>query len=207
MNDSATERRQVSAQNRRKSILEAAARIFAQRGYERATTREIAAEAGVSEGTIYTYFASKQELLTELADEFQTRLAEVVPLTASGKDLRAVIEGAVEAVLQVIAENATLVRGLLTAVWDHGYGFHGYMLPGTAALMEQVESFLSARVAAGAMRPCNVHAVARMAMGMVIYVAAPYVQGIEPLPSAEERHEQAHLLVTILFDGLRSQEA
>lgn len=207
MNDNASDRRQMLAQNRRKSILEAASRVFAQRGYERATTREIAAEAGVSEGTIYTYFASKQELLTELASEFQTRLAQVVPLATSGSDVQEMIERAVERVLEVIAENVTLVRGLLTAVWDHGYGFHGYMLPGTAALMEQVEWFLAARVAAGAMRPCDVRAVARMAMGMVIYLAAPYVQGIEPLPSADERREQARLLVTILFQGLRIQEA
>jgi len=46
-----------------------------------------------------------------------------------------------------------------------------------------------------------------MAMGMVIYLAAPYVQGIEPLPSADERREQARLLVTILFQGLRIQGA
>jgi AcrR family transcriptional regulator len=41
----------------------AAVRLFSQQGYARTTTKEIAAEAGISEGTIYTYFGSKQDLL------------------------------------------------------------------------------------------------------------------------------------------------
>ncbi len=204
MTDITVDRRQRLAQNRRKSILDAAARVFARRGYERATTREIAAEAGVSEGTIYTYFASKQELLTELAGEFQAQLARAVPTDSAEGEMRQVIVDAVSQVLEVIASNATLVRGLLTAVWDHGYGFHGYMLPGTAAIVDQVEGFLASRVALGAMKPCDVHAVARMAMGMVIYLAAPYVQEIEPFPSALRRRELSELLVTILFEGLQS---
>ena len=77
------------------------------------------------------------------------------------------------------------------------------LLPGTQKLITQVEQFLNARIAVGAMKACDVHTVARMVMGMVIYVAAPYVQEIEPLPSAAERREQARLLVDILFDGLR----
>ena len=43
-------------------ILDAAERVFNRRGYDRATTREIAAEAGVSEGTLYNYFPSTPRL-------------------------------------------------------------------------------------------------------------------------------------------------
>lgn len=48
---------------RRLSILQAAIETFAQQGFVASRTRDIAARAGVAEGTIYLYFESKDELL------------------------------------------------------------------------------------------------------------------------------------------------
>jgi TetR/AcrR family fatty acid metabolism transcriptional regulator len=48
---------------RRRAILDAAIETFAQQGFVAARTRDIAAHAGVAEGTIYLYFDSKDELL------------------------------------------------------------------------------------------------------------------------------------------------
>jgi AcrR family transcriptional regulator len=196
-------RRARRAEKRRQDIIEAAARVFARKGFERATTREIALEADVSEGTIYNYFASKQQLLVELADMVQEELGAIVPASQPGMDMRAMVAAALERALTVIAEHAVVIRGLLTALWDRGYGFHGYLLPGAQKLMARVEEFLQARIAAGAMRPCDVHLVARMVTGMVIYVTVPYIQELEPVPSAEQRRQQAELMVSVLFDGLR----
>lgn len=47
---------------RRRSILEAATRVFSEKGVEQATMAEVAAEAGISPGAIYRYFENKQEL-------------------------------------------------------------------------------------------------------------------------------------------------
>jgi AcrR family transcriptional regulator len=57
-------------------LLEAAATVFAEKGFHRATTREIASVAGVSEGTIYNYFDSKEGLLIGI----MARLAELESL-------------------------------------------------------------------------------------------------------------------------------
>ena len=54
------------AEARRMQILMGASQVFAEKGYHQATTKEIAKAAGVSEGTIYNYFANKRELLVEL---------------------------------------------------------------------------------------------------------------------------------------------
>src|ERR1700738_2274042 len=54
--------------SRTEQILDAAARLFAQRGYAAADTQQLADELGVGKGTIYRYFPSKEELFLAAAD-------------------------------------------------------------------------------------------------------------------------------------------
>ncbi|MBM4429151.1 MAG: TetR/AcrR family transcriptional regulator [Chloroflexi bacterium] len=199
------ERRARHLAERRESILEAAAHVFARKGFEKATTREIAQEADVSEGTIYNYFTSKRELLTALADMVQSHFAAVVPVPIGRGDDRANITKAVERVLEVIAEQAVVIRGLLTALWeDQGYDAQTFLIPGMSDLVSRVVAYLQGRMAAGSIRSCDVQVVARMIVGMIVYLAMPYVRGTEPVPSGAERRQQAELLVSILMDGLRA---
>lgn len=50
----------------REKILDAALKLFSQRGYLGATTRQIAGEAGVAEVTLFRHFGSKEKLLEEV---------------------------------------------------------------------------------------------------------------------------------------------
>jgi AcrR family transcriptional regulator len=59
--------------DRRGAILAAAERCFIGQGYDRATMREIAREAGVSTGAIYTYFATKAAILAAICNEQAAR--------------------------------------------------------------------------------------------------------------------------------------
>lgn len=52
----------LSAAERRAAIIEAAIRLFAERGFRGATTRELAAAVGVSEPVLYQHFPSKADL-------------------------------------------------------------------------------------------------------------------------------------------------
>ena len=68
----------VTAQTKeatRKGILDAARRLFARKGYEETTTRDIAREAGIASGTLFNYFPSKEAIVARLAGE---ALGEVV---------------------------------------------------------------------------------------------------------------------------------
>jgi AcrR family transcriptional regulator len=61
----------VSAEHKeavRERLLEAARRCLTRKGYEGTTTRDIAAEAGVAIGTLYNYFASKEDLIEALSE-------------------------------------------------------------------------------------------------------------------------------------------
>ena len=56
--------------------MDAAIKVFAERGFHSATVAEIARAAGVADGTIYLYFKSKDDLLLRLFDEKMTSLLE-----------------------------------------------------------------------------------------------------------------------------------
>ena len=64
----------------RQRIMEAAWRLFAMKGYDQTTMREIAAEASCSLGLAYRYFASKEDLVLELYRWLVLQLEELVPL-------------------------------------------------------------------------------------------------------------------------------
>jgi AcrR family transcriptional regulator len=59
-------RRQAQAQETRRHILEAARKLFIERGYAGATAEAIATEAGVSAQTIYAIFKNKKKILVSL---------------------------------------------------------------------------------------------------------------------------------------------
>ncbi|MGI5216811.1 TetR/AcrR family transcriptional regulator [Nocardia sp. CA-290969] len=67
-------RRQERGRRRIEQILLAAAEVFAERGYENATTNAIAAAAGISPGSLYQYFRNKDELAAALAELYRDRL-------------------------------------------------------------------------------------------------------------------------------------
>jgi AcrR family transcriptional regulator len=62
----------------REQLIEAAAKVFARRGYHRATVDEIASEAGFTVGALYSNFSGKEALFLAIADrQVEQRVAEV----------------------------------------------------------------------------------------------------------------------------------
>jgi len=53
----------------RARLLDAAARVYARRGFDGATLDEVAAEAGFTKGAVYSHFGSKENLLLALSEE------------------------------------------------------------------------------------------------------------------------------------------
>lgn len=76
-------------------ILDAAARVFAEKGFHAASIKDIAAAAGVAHGSVYTYFENKEALLLGLFDLMTARTrAEVTPLILAEGDPHAFLRAA-----------------------------------------------------------------------------------------------------------------
>ncbi|WP_431048789.1 TetR/AcrR family transcriptional regulator [Roseateles sp. L2-2] len=68
----------AKAEQRVKDILRASRAVFAERGYERATTTEIAQRLGISEATVFTYFRGKRELCMRVIGDWYDEIIEAI---------------------------------------------------------------------------------------------------------------------------------
>jgi TetR/AcrR family transcriptional regulator, fatty acid metabolism regulator protein len=68
--------RSIASEEKRKSLLDAAVRVFARSGYHGARVGDIAEEAGVAHGLLYHYFSSKEEVLQTIFRENWGELIE-----------------------------------------------------------------------------------------------------------------------------------
>jgi AcrR family transcriptional regulator len=66
------------SEDKRNAILDAATRVFAARGLTAAPTSEISKQAGVAEGTLFTYFETKDDLINALYREIKLELADAM---------------------------------------------------------------------------------------------------------------------------------
>src|SRR3954466_7913598 len=64
--------------DRRAQILEAAIICFAKRGFHQASMHDISAEAGISVGLIYRYFANKEAVIAAMADRHKTEIQDLL---------------------------------------------------------------------------------------------------------------------------------
>lgn len=66
------------AEQRVRDILRVGREVFAERGYERATTTEIAQRLGISEATVFTYFRGKRELCMRVIQDWYDEIIAAI---------------------------------------------------------------------------------------------------------------------------------
>jgi AcrR family transcriptional regulator len=77
----------------RRLIADTAARLFAERGYEHVAVTDVAREAEVAEQTVYNYFRTKEQLVTDREEQIQDRLCDLIRSRAPGTTAAAAIRG------------------------------------------------------------------------------------------------------------------
>jgi AcrR family transcriptional regulator len=71
----------------RRLISDTARRLFAEQGFEQVTVAEIAAAAEVSEGTVFNYFPTKEDLVYERMDVFEREMLNAISDRPAGESL------------------------------------------------------------------------------------------------------------------------
>lgn len=102
-----------------KRILDAAVRVLTTVGYGQMSTNRIAEEAGVSVGSLYRYFADKEEIFEELraraSDEIMTDLTDAIGYAATMPP-RAGVRSVVAALVGSLQRHGAVVRALVNEV-------------------------------------------------------------------------------------------
>ena len=104
----------------RQAIADAAARLFAQRGYEQVAVSDVAREAEVSEQTVYNYFQTKEQLVIDRDQLVQDELSRLIrtraPGTTPAAAIREFVLDTVEGIRRIPAEQWHGELGFLAAI-------------------------------------------------------------------------------------------
>lgn len=164
----------VMAQNghKRDSILTAAQKVFARRGYHDARTSEIAREAGVAEGTLYNYFSSREDIFLSLFDDRWLSFTERVRArTASLDDPSDKLKAIFAAAMKLFITNKPLAQIFLLETSPSSVFMNSRVALRLADFLDLIEEILVEGKRRGKYHPDLDTRVARM----VIYAT---VQGI-----------------------------
>jgi AcrR family transcriptional regulator len=102
---------------RRTQILLGAAEVFAEKGFHKATTKQIAQAAGVSEGTIYNYFDTKRDLLVAMIDLLAIQTLKTLITSDSPPDPYELLMSVMQDRYRVAQERAPMLAPLVAEVF------------------------------------------------------------------------------------------
>ncbi len=212
VDDKTAARRERRAAARKEQILDGAARVFAEKGFARATTKEIAEAADVSEGTIYNYFDSKEDVLigimTHLGEK-ELRTMQITPdLLERGleQDLRDFYRGVLRARQDFVARNKAMLQAVLSEMIVNRDFAERYsrqlLMPG----MDVFEKHIRARAKLGQIRAVDVPLVSRFFSAMNLGLLGLLLINDPVIESDWESGKLVEELTAFVFDALEPGE-
>jgi AcrR family transcriptional regulator len=106
----------------RRLIADTAARLFADRGYEHVSVSDVAREADVAEATVYNYFQTKEQLVTDRDQEIQDRLSQLIRSRPPAITPAAAIR-------EVVLESVAGIRSIPSEIWRGELGYLAAISP------------------------------------------------------------------------------
>ncbi|WP_194814693.1 TetR/AcrR family transcriptional regulator [Nocardia sp. XZ_19_385] len=100
---------------RQEEILDAAAKVFARKGFAASRIEDVAAEAGIAKGSVYLYFESRNALLAGVFDSYAVKSAQVLAELGTGSALDR-LSRLIRATIHMLAAHPDHARVLLD-VW------------------------------------------------------------------------------------------
>lgn len=194
-------RRQRRIERRQLEILDAAARIFAERGYRDATTKEIAEAVDIAEGTLYHYYHGKREILVAILKEIAKDMQQIMRQADHLESRQDIVDLAAYAYRVLIARLA-FSRTLFIEAWLDDDVLQNVLIEQIQQLELDIQGFINKRVAQGIFRPVDLELTARMLISLCIVPVIPVMRGMQPPPSAQECQVLAQSVIDLVFDGL-----
>ncbi len=202
-------RTRISAEHRRQQILEVAMRLFARRGFDGVTTRQIAKRAGVTEALIFRHFPRKQDLYWAVIEyKCSARHTDAIyqKLETNGNDL-ATLSLLAEELLRRMSEDQTLFRLLLFSALEQHSLSRRFFRTHIAERYEILAAYIRRRIREGAFHRTNPLLAARGFFGMVVYhILIQELFGGKHEQQFDIREVSASLAATWL-DGMRARPA
>ncbi len=194
------------SQARKAQILDAATKVFAEKGFHRATIRDIAVTAGIADGTIYNYFENKTGVLLGILDrlnETEARAAHYAP--AADMDMAEFIRAYLTQRLATLSEASLAVwRVLLPELLVNQDLRERYTRDILAPTMAVGAPYFERWAAAGQLTTADsqlsMRALAAMVVGMLVLrlLGDPYLE--------EHWAAAPGVLADIVTQGLTSRE-
>ena len=146
-------RRQAAKIRTRQKVLDAARALFAERGYEPATIRDIARGAGMSTGAVFANFQDKAELFEAVLTEDLARLAETLKAAAAAETtVRGRLLAALTAAYHGSLEQLPLVQAVVARSWFQPVAAEMRTRAAVKPLLSVVTDALQAGVREGELR-------------------------------------------------------
>jgi AcrR family transcriptional regulator len=196
------------ANAKRRQIIEGARAVFLAQGFDAASMNDIARAAGVSKGTLYVYFANKEELFEAIVEEECDAQAEgIFDLDPNDHDVDAVLTRLGVGYVKFLCrpEKASAIRTVI-AIADRmpeiGRRFYE---SGPAAGIARLAAYLASQVEAGvlAVEDCEV-AAAQFMESCQAMLFKPIVFNFAPAPSDEQVGHGVRIAVSVFLAAYRS---
>ena len=158
-------------QDRRQQILDAAQKVFAARGFEGASIKDLAKAAKISPGLLYWYFKNKTDLLVSLVTErIEAALGGLPSSVAFDAPPEEFLRqfGCYYAGLFEQPMNTALFKVMIANTQALPAAVRQVQASVISRVMGTVESYLQSQIAIGRIRPCDTEMVTRTFMGGIM---------------------------------------
>lgn len=198
-------RERLPAEERRRQIVEAAAELFARKGFQGTTTREIAEAVGGSEAMIFKYFPTKEELYSAII-EAKAKTDEILAATAqaaTAKDDAGVFQAIGRSMIETTEADPTLMRLLLFSALEGHELSEMFFESRVRRLHEFLSAYIHQRIADGEFKEVDPLVTARGFVGMVVhYLLIHEVFGVKRPPRSSPE-EVVSTFVNVFLKGLK----